>query len=200
MAAARKGRSLPMYAKIFRAPPKKNLREFLSLPRLPAIFIAVVNSTTMPATKISDAGAMTPKSRKVVIAKIVPNNVTPARSTPLSKSANNVSAAPGTGEKKKKRRGPRSKNKRVEETKVEGLETGSTVVPAAKEPKKKLKQERGPKELSGEVGSTEKDVVVVPRPNWKLSPSLGGQFLQLDPVFAKNEKYRTYNSSENYIG
>lgn len=174
--------------------------EFLSLPRLPAIFIAVVNSTTMPATKISDAGAMTPKSRKVVIARITPNNVTPAKSTPSSKSANNVPAAPGTDQKKKKRRGPRNKNKRVERMKAEGLETGPTVIPAVKESKKKLKQEKGPKELSREVGSTEKDVVVAPRPNWKLSPSLGGQFLQLDPVFAKNEKYGTCNSSENYIG
>lgn len=89
----------------------------------------------------------------------------------------------------------RSKSKRVGETKAEGLETSPTVVPAAKKPKKKSKQERGPKEISREVGVTEKDVVG-PRPNWKLSPSLGGRFLQLDPVFAKDEKYGTCNSSE----
>lgn len=141
----------------------------------------------MPSTKTPDIGALSPKSKKAGSVKNTPNNSTPAKSAPLGKSINNVPATPATGGKRhrKKNRGPRNKSKKLGEAKVEGLETGLTVVPKGKESKKKLKQERGTKELPRGDG---KDGVVVPRPNWKLSPSLGGRFLQLDPVFAKNEK------------
>lgn len=150
---------------------------------------------TTLSTKTFDTGEMTPKSRKVDIVKNTPNNVIQVKSTPLGKSANNLPAAPATDEKRGKRgrrnRGPRNKNKRAGEAKVEELETGLVVAPAIKESKKESTQEKGPKELSRGDKVTEKDIAVVPWSNWKLSPSLGGRFLQLDPVFAKNEKYGT---------
>lgn len=162
---------------------------FLFLPRLsPAIF-EILNSMAMSSTKTPDIGALSPKFKKANSAKNTPNNSTPAKSTPLGNSTNNVPATPATGggrRRQKKNRGPRNKSKKLGEAKVEGLETGLAVVPEGKESKKKSKQERGTKELSRGDG---KDGGVVPRPNWKLSPSLGGRFLQLDPVFAKNEKY-----------
>lgn len=174
--------------------------EFLFLSRLlPAIFQTLVNFVTMPSSKTPDAGVLTPKSRKVGSVKNAPNNVTPAKPTPLGKAANNVPTVPATNEKRhrqRKRKRPRNKNKRGGEAKAEGLET---VVAEDKESKKKLKQERGPKALSRGDEIVEKDVVAAPRPNWKLSPSLGGRFLQLDPVFAKNEKYRTCTSFEIYM-
>lgn len=186
----KKKRLIPAPRQDFRAPPKKTFGVgFLSLPRLsPAIF-KILNSMAMPSTKTPDIGALSPKFKKVASAKNTPNNSTPAKSTPLGKSTNNVPATPATGggrRRQKKNRGPRNKSKKLGEAKVEGLETGPTVVPEGKESKKKSKQERGTKELPRGDG---KDGVVVPRPNWKLSPSLGGRFLQLDPVFAKNEKY-----------
>lgn len=173
----------------FRAQPKKNLRGGISFPltTLPAIF-EILNSMAMPSTKTPDTGALSPNSRKVSSVKNTPNNTTPVKSTPLGKSTNNVPTTPATGGKRcrhRKHRGPRNKSK-VGESKVEGLETGLEIVPEGKESKKKSKQDRGPKVLPKR---DEKDSFVAPRSNWKLSPSLGGRFLQLDPVFAKNEKY-----------
>lgn len=142
----------------------------------------------MPSTKTPDTGALSPNSRKVGSAKNTPNNSTPVKSTPLSKSTNNVPATPAADGKRcrhRRHRGPRNKSK-VGESKVEGLETGLTVVPEGKESKKKSKQDREPRVPPKR---DEKNSSVAPRSNWKLSPSLGGRFLQLDPVFAKNEKY-----------
>lgn len=147
----------------------------------------------MSSTKTPDAGVMTPKSRK---SGGKSNNAAPAKSTPLSKSVNNVPATPATenaaNRKRSKHRNRRQKRKHKEGTEVEAVDDVEEKAVAVAG-KKKTKSERKLKESSKGAGETiEKESVVVPRSNWKLSPSLGGRFLQLDPVFTKNEKYGIY--------
>lgn len=136
----------------------------------------------MSPAKTADAAVTSPKPRK---SGGKPGNAAPAKSPPPSKAANHGPAAPATAKRKRHRhRGPRNKNKDKARKDVEPAEdAGDEAAVAAK--KKKASLERKPKESSKDA--------LAPRPNWKLSPALGGRFLQLDPVFARNEKYGICN-------
>lgn len=133
----------------------------------------------MSPAKTADAAVTSPKPRK---SGGKPDNAAPAKSPPPSKTANHGPATPATAKRKRHRhRGPRNKNKARKD--VEPAEdAGDEAAVAAK---KKASLERKPKESSKDA--------LAPQPNWKLSPALGGRFLQLDPVFARNEKYGICN-------
>ncbi|KAL7269597.1 NET1-associated nuclear protein 1 [Rhizina undulata] len=82
--------------------------------------------------------------------------------------------------------------------KIVGKQLATVNTPAtAKREKQKKKRERKDKDQSrkakekndGGASAEETAPLVKSGRNWKLSPTLGGRFLLLDPVFARNEKY-----------
>lgn len=138
---------------------------------------------------------------------ILNNITTPTKPTPFRSANNNINTPPtpadgGASRKTRKRLRRNKRGHKEEKAKAGNIEAtaGTEVVAAKAEGKRKERKEKNQNELSKGSEDIAKRDTVVQRSNWKLSPSLGGRFLHLDPVFSRNEKYYSTSFLKRRIG
>lgn len=116
--------------------------------------------------------------------------------TPTKSASNNAPETVSEATPTKKVRKQVRKNKRQGGLQAaNGVEPTPTTEQQPKELKKKKKKKKSKKPREDgqeEPERTGRELVQrteAVSENWKLSPALGGRFLMLDPVFARDEKY-----------